>query len=302
MIENVIAASTGLIASSAAVPLITEPEDWAGQLRLIAKLGFRQLDLSDFWLALATLDQAALTKLSQAMADVGLTAIGASVVGAELHRSDRREESIAWVQAALANAARLGLGHVTIGLQPKPGPAAPPGSRPGWANNTGAPQFTDAQFRSVARDLHDLAAGAADLGLGLSVEMHERTMVNSASNVLRLLEMAGHPNLGVNPDLGNVIRAPWPLVETWFQTLDAVAPFVRYWHVKNVTRLDLSDGNAACVVADMDKGTIDYRAALARMRTAGYAGPLVVEHHASGDPFAVAAGAKAYLDGLQMAR
>lgn len=123
-----VACSTGLVASSAAAPLIADRVDWTCQLRLLANLGYCHLDLSDFWIALAALD------------DAGLIPVGAWVVGAELHDPARREERIDRVTAALGNAVRLGLPHVSLGFQPKPTPGGVPGARPGWAEVAGGPR------------------------------------------------------------------------------------------------------------------------------------------------------------------
>ncbi len=297
MSSLVIAASTGLIPSSAASPLLTHADDWAAQLRLLGRAGYAHVDLSDLWVPLGELDEQGVDTLAAALADAGMTAVGSSVIGIELHVPEKREAGLRWARTSLANSARLGLTHMSVGLHPRPPRGRIPGGRPLWADIDQPAVHTPEQFVSVADDLRELADEAADQGIGLSLEMHERTLVHDSADSLRLLELIGRDNVGMNPDLGNLIRPSWPLTETWYETVERLAPLIRYWHAKNAVRIELPGGRAASVFAPLESGLIDYRAGIALALRAGFTGPLVVEHY-GGDSLAFAASSLKYLRSL----
>lgn len=292
-----IAATTALLHDSAAVPRLADPRDWGGQLGILGDLGFRYVDLSDFWIPLGSLDREDLARLRSALVSAGLTPIGVSCVGVELADPAAHSRSMDWAATTMSNAALLGVPHVSLGLHPHAAGPSLPGLRPGWVDLQAPPQFSDDQYRAVAAGLGQLADEAARLSLTLSLEMHDRTMLNNSASSIRLLDAVARPNVGINLDLGNLVRPPWPLEETWFETLERLVTRMNYWHVKNGLRIELPGGRAASVFSSLDGGTIDYRTAILCAQDAGYEGPLVVEH-SGGDPLHFASRALTYLRAL----
>ena len=50
-----------------------DPEEWAKQLRLVARMGFTEVDPTDTWVRVGDLDRARLADFSGALSDAGLT-------------------------------------------------------------------------------------------------------------------------------------------------------------------------------------------------------------------------------------
>ena len=143
----------------------------------------------------------------------------------------------------------------------------------------------------------ELARSANSHDVQLSLEMFERGILDRSANVLAIIAAAGNGLVGANPDLANLLRAPWPLVEEWDETFRRLAPHVNYWHVKNGMRISLPDRSAIYQPTDMQSGSIDYRSALQVAVRNGYRGPLVIEHY-GGDAIAQAASGRAYLEAV----
>ncbi|MGO8462669.1 hypothetical protein ACC759_37110, partial [Rhizobium ruizarguesonis] len=69
-----------------------------------------------------------------------------------------------------------------------------------------------------------------------SLEMYEDTYLGTADSSVLFFEDVGLDNVGINADLGNLIRLHSP-VEHWLQMMTKVAPYSKYWHVKNYMRI-----------------------------------------------------------------
>jgi sugar phosphate isomerase/epimerase len=104
-------------------------------------------------------------------------------------------------------------------------------------------------------------------------------------------------DVGINPDLGNLVRVGWPLAESWEDTLRGVAEAMNYWHVKNWHRIALESGPFASTPSTLPEGVIDYRRAMDIARAAGFTGAVVIEHY-GGDVTWFARQARDYLNGL----
>jgi sugar phosphate isomerase/epimerase len=77
------------------------------------------------------------------------------------------------------------------------------------------------------------------------------------------------PNVGVNPDLGNIIRAP-DRSQDWRSALIELAPVTNFWHVKNYRA-----GKAVPIW----EGEIDYRDAMSIMSDHDYQGWVSIESY-----------------------
>ncbi|WP_414172810.1 sugar phosphate isomerase/epimerase family protein [Clavibacter tessellarius] len=107
--------------------------------------------------------------------------------------------------------------------------------------------------------LRELGRHAADLGLRMALEMYEDTYLGTADSAVRLVEEIGLDNVGLNPDVANLIRLHRP-VESWRELYAKTLPYANYWHVKNYMRDEAADGSwATSVPTTMRAGLIDYR-------------------------------------------
>lgn len=286
MKELVVAGSTGLLFACAAIrEHRLDPQTWDAQLRILSDQGFTAVDFSELWLPMADLSEGDVERLGDGAAAAGLEVAGVSIVDVPLACPEKQPEAIAKVRRAIGVASRLGAPFLSLGFHALPAPGQWP---PQW-QATG-----DDEFVLAGRGLAPLAAEARAEGIELTLEMFERGVLDRSANLLAIIAACGGERVGANPDLANLLRPPWPVVEEWDQTFAALAPHVNYWHVKNGARIALPDGAAAYQSTDMQSGTIDYRSALHEAVRAGFRGPLAIEHY-GGDAITHGARGRAYL-------
>lgn len=101
---------------------------------------------------------------------------------------------------------------------------------------------------------------AARSGIELSLELHDDGLLDTAELCLEMLRRVRLTNVGVNPDLGNLVRSS-EAPANWRLALEALAPHANNWHVKNYR------GGKPAPLWD---GDIDYARAVKIMRAAGY--------------------------------
>ncbi|WFR68247.1 TIM barrel protein [Curtobacterium flaccumfaciens] len=157
------------------------------------------------------------------------------------------------------------------------------------------PQPDDPETRAlgVAR-YRELGRHAAEVGVEISLEMYEDTYLGTADDAVRFLDDIGVDAVGLNPDLGNLIRGQGP-VEAWAYLVERTLPRTNYWHVKNYARLeDPSRGIVLTHPTTLELGVIDYRRAVASAIEHGFSGAFVVEHY-GGDGLSVGATNERYL-------
>jgi sugar phosphate isomerase/epimerase len=134
------------------------------------------------------------------------------------------------------------------------------------------------RVRQAVAAYRELGKHAQEVGIALSLELHEDTYLGTATEAVRFIEEINEPAVGLNPDLGNLIRRQGP-IESWQSILDATLPYTNYWHVKNYLRLeDPGTGLALSAPVPMNMAVINYRHAIADAVRSGYRGAFVVEH------------------------
>lgn len=234
-------------------------------LQSLVIAGFMAVELSDIWLDSRAMPPSQAKKLARMVADAGLSIIGLSTLGLE----DANH--------ALDIAQELGAQTFCIGLH-KP-PSAGRENVSFWANPPATAPAGDADFEALAASLQPLCKRAGNAGIRVVMEMNENAIIDRSAHVLRLLDMVDADNLGVNPDLGNLTRVTEPMIETWYETLNALAPHTEYWHVKNNLRMEHPDGIIVTHPSAMEDGVIDYRIALQTLLACGFSGPIVVESY-----------------------
>jgi sugar phosphate isomerase/epimerase len=271
------------------------PAGWEAELLRLARCGFEAFDLVDAWLRVDRLSARELAELRAAADAAGLDIAGLSVIRASVIDPRHGEANLERTLRALEAAAALGAPVVGVGFhRPLRGRQL---EAPFWMVPHPEDDPGHANVALAARRLGVLCERAAELRLELTLELHESTLLDRSSRVLALLDAVAADNLGVNLDIGNLIRTPFPPAEPWRETVERLAPHVNYWHLKNYVRLEDSSGAALTAPCPLGDGELDYRWAVAEVLGAGYRGPLCVEHYGGDALWAMSRG-REYLQAL----
>ncbi len=263
------------------------PDVWQTTLQEVRDAGFRDVDLTDGWLRVGDLSPTQLDDLAQAAKTVDIGTPAISVVRSSVIDAEHGDANLAYSHRTLDAAAALGVTTVSVGLHQ----ALTPEQREQLWFWTAAghvdPDDPDVWRTAVAR-LQELGDHAASLGILLSLEMYEDTYLGTADSAVRLVTDIDRPNVGLNPDIGNLIRLHRP-IDDWREMLEKTLPYSNYWHVKNYNRdEDTSKGAYFAVPAPLEYGLISYREAIAIALSVGYQGAICCEHY-GGDGLSVSA-------------
>ncbi len=124
--------------------------------------------------------------------------------------------------------------------------------------------------------------------------MYEDTYLGTASSAVAFVAEVGLPSVGLNPDIGNLIRQHRE-IERWEAVLEQTLPFTNYWHIKNYHRdHDPRTGAYVTVPSSAEAGWINYRRAIEMAIEHGFSGPICVEHY-GGDGLTMSARNREYL-------
>jgi sugar phosphate isomerase/epimerase len=273
------------------------PDVWGQVFDEVRSCGFDHVDITDSWLRPGDLDLAQRADLIRALkqADLGVTAI--SVVRRSILDPVAGEAHVDYALRTVEAAAAIGTGVVCLGLHRPLTPAQQRAqwfwTQPGAGDDLDNPELFDTAVQRFRR----IGALAADLGVDLSLELYEDTLLGTGDDAVRLVEAVGLPNVGLNPDIGNLVRLHRP-VEDWVRVLETTMPHANYWHVKNYIRdHDPATGAYFTTPAPAESGVINYRLALQIALEAGFHGPICVEHY-GGDGLGVSASNRDYLRGI----
>ncbi len=207
-----------------------------------------------------------LSKLKEKIAERGLKANMASL---RSRHNIPAEDSILEVRKQLDNAKTLGLEYVlSFGVD-----------RPD-------------QYEHFYKVMTDAAAYAQDRGLKLVLKPHGGGS-GAAEEILRCLGQVKHPNFKIWYDAGNIIHYTGkdPLAE-----LEPIASHVTGFCAKDCAR---KQGD---VMIQFGEGKVDFKAVFAKLKTAGFNGPIMVECAAPAPtPDGVTANARANREFLEKA-
>ena len=273
-----------------------DSEVWAATLAEVRHEGFTHIDLTDSWVRPGDLSVARLRELEGAVAGAGLHTEALSAIRRSVIDPASGDENLAYSHRSIDAAATLGCSVVSVGLHRPLSDSQRPAL---WFWTVAGPRDSvDKETWQLAVErLRDLGRHAASVGVELSLEMYEDTLLGTADSAVRLVEEIDLSEVGLNPDLGNLFRLHRP-IEPFLEALEKCIPHSNYWHVKNYFRLeDASTGAIMSAPAPMDSGAMNYRAAVKMALAAGYTGPFCVEQY-GGDGLAVMSGNRDYLRGL----
>ncbi|KAA9156007.1 sugar phosphate isomerase/epimerase [Amycolatopsis acidicola] len=269
-----------------------EPEQWRRLLQPVVDAGFSQLELSTSWMPFGDLAPERLNALGDVLTDAGLGVPGVCVVRQSVIHPERGEANLAFTHRTIDAAAALGAGVVCLGLHDA---LTPEQQRALWFWTVPQDERYDPEvYKLAVHRFRELGDHAARAGVELSLELYENTYLGSGDEAIRFLDDIGHDAVGLNPDLGNLLRAQRP-ADTWEYLMSVAAPRMNYWHVKNYARLeDPATGTVLTHPTSLELGIVNYRAAVRYAIAHGFRGAFVAEHY-GGDGLSVGAANAEYL-------
>ncbi|MFG2648414.1 sugar phosphate isomerase/epimerase family protein [Streptomyces sp. NPDC048436] len=276
---------------------------WSSVFREVAAEGFDHVDLTDSWVRPGDLNAGRRAELARVLkeSELGVTAI--STIRRSVIDPDEQaaRAHLAYLLRTVDAAAELGVTVVSAGLH-RELTAAQKAATWFWHEPGASDPVGDARVWDLAvTRFREVGERAARHGIQLSLEMYEDTYLGTADSAVSLVTDIGLPNVGLNPDIGNLVRLHRP-VEDWEQMLAKTLPHANYWHIKNYYRdRDPATGAYFTVPAPAVSGLISYRRALTLALDAGFEGPICVEHY-GGDGLGVSAVNRDYLRGILRVR
>lgn len=267
---------------------------WAAVLQEVKDAGFANADLTDSWVRPGDLSKDRLAEFKQTADEVGIGVPVISAIRRSIIHAKDWADNLAYSHRTIDAAAELGCEVVSFGLHQAITPEQqkqlwfwtvegykdPVGDKEAWGN-------------AVSR-LRELGQHAAEAGVLISLEMYEDTYLGTADSSVQLVQDIGLDNVGLNPDLGNLIRLHRP-IEDWREMVAKTLPYSNYWHMKNYLRdEDVARDSYITMPAPMESGLINYREAFKFALSVGFQGILCTEHY-GGDGLSVTASNQEYL-------
>ena len=268
--------------------------EWQRVFEEVADAGFAHADLTDSWVRPGDLSPGRLDELTAAAraAGIGLPAI--SAIRRSVIEEANWEDNLAYTHRTIDAAAQLGCEVVSIGLHQ----ALTPEQRKQlwfWTVEGHKDPVGDKEtWNKAVTRIREVGRHAAELGLLVSLEMYEDTYIGTADSSVQLVQDIDLPNVGLNPDIGNLIRLHRP-IEDWREVVHKTLPYSNYWHVKNYIRDEnRAKGQYVAMPAPMESGLISYREAFQFAISVGFQGIICTEHY-GGDGLSVTAANQDYL-------
>ncbi len=147
-----------------------------------------------------------------------------------------------------------------------------------------------ADYLSLVADVRTVVDCCAERGQ----TFHLETGQEPAEEFLAFIRAVDRPNLAVNFDPANFLLYG---TDDPLHALDVLGPLVRGVHCKDALPSPVPDRLGEEV--PMGTGNVDFPAILARLRSLGYDGPLVIERESGADRVADVLAARDYLTRLQ---
>ena len=197
-------------------------------------------------------------------------------------------------------AAQIGAGVVNSTVTTPPAFPDNKGTFKGENVSQGASRTArEEDYERTAKAITDVAKIAAELGVEISIEIHQNSIVDNSWSALHLMELIDQPNVGLNPDLGNIYWTYHIPEESCEDAIVALAPHSNYWHCKSLSRVDIPELERSIFLqVPLPDGEIDYRFAISAMLAADYKGYIAIEGMRLGDQFHNDAKTVAYVKSL----
>ena len=204
------------------------------------------------------------------------------------------------LENAVHFAAQIGAGVVNSTVTTPPAFPDNKGTFKGENVSQGASRTArEEDYERTAKAITDVAKVAAELGVEISIEIHQNSIVDNSWSALHLMELIDQPNVGLNPDLGNIYWTYHIPEESCEDAIVALAPHANYWHCKSLSRVDIPELERSIFLqVPLPDGEIDYRFAISAMLAADYKGYIAIEGMRLGDQFHNDARTVAYVKSL----
>ncbi len=184
-------------------------------------------------------------------------------------------------------ASKIGAGVVNSTVTTPPRDSDGKGTYRGESVSQGSSRLaTNSDYERTASAVSEVAGVAADLGVEISIEIHQNSIADNSWSARHLLDLIDAPNVGINPDLGNIYWTYDIPEESCEDAIAALARHVNYWHCKSLYRVHLPNQELAIYVqVPLPDGEIDYRFAISALVAANYSGYCAIEGIRYGDQF-----------------
>lgn len=268
-------------------------EAWAAIFEDVAAEGFRLAELTDGLIRAGDLEPARRRDLVDVAREQGVDIPALHIQRSSVIMPGQEDANLAYAHRSIDAAAEMGASVYSTGLHR---PFTEAQRRALWFWTAQGPvDPDDAELRARAvRSIRELGTHAASVGLVVSLELYEDTYLGTAASAVRFIEEVGLENVGLNPDVGNLVRLHRP-IDDWREMYATTLPYANYWHLKNYARDEAADGSwHTAVPSTLDGGVIDYRWAVREAVALGYRGVLTCEHY-GGDSLAMCGRAQEYL-------
>ncbi|WP_210254818.1 sugar phosphate isomerase/epimerase [Methylocapsa sp. S129] len=269
------------------------PDRWLRDLGTIAAEGFKSVEVPSAWLPIGDMTANEHDALKAVLRETRLNICATSVVRRSIIDPQEAADNLAATHRAIDAAVAVGSPLVCLGLHE---PLTQEQMAVTWFWTVPGARTPDSRdvWKLAASRYRELADHAAQVGVAISLELYEGTYLGAADSAVAFLEEIGRPNVGLNPDLGNLVRAPEE-IEPWEAMAVKTLPHANYWHVKNYSRVENpSAGLYMTSPSPMVSGLIDYRKLVAFAIANGFRGAFLCENY-GGDGLSVSAENRRYL-------
>jgi sugar phosphate isomerase/epimerase len=264
---------------------------WASQLRQVRELGFDHIDPTDAWVPLAALSDKRVEEFRTVLGDEGLAISSISMTRNSVVDVANGPQNLADAHRLIDLAPSFGATIVNTGFMQA---ITPEQSEQIWFWLVDG-HVDDPALRDVAIErIRELGDHARDNGIEVSLEMYEDTYIGTPDEAVRFIQDVDHEAVGLNPDLGNLIRLHRPMPH-FSEMYAKVLPHSNFWHIKNYSRdYDPATGAYSSAPLPLKYGYINYRQMIRLALEVGYSGPFCCEHYGS-DSLGVCAENREYI-------
>jgi sugar phosphate isomerase/epimerase len=270
-----------------------DPQVWDDMFAQIEAVGFNLAELADSHVRPADLEASRRDEFLSIARSHGVGIPSVHLQRQSVIMPGHEERNLEYAHRTIDAAAEWGMEVFSTGLH-QPFNEAQKKALWFWtAQGPKDPEDPEVWNAAVTR-LRELGKHAGELGLRMSLELYEDTYLGTADSAVRLVEEIGLDNVGLNPDVANLIRLHRP-VEDWRELFAKTLPYANYMHVKNYTRDEAADGSwATSVPTTMEAGLINYRQVFRDAVELGFDGIILMEQY-GGDSLGVCATNQKYV-------
>ena len=265
---------------------------WASHLRQVRELGFGYIDPTDAWVPLAALSDERVEEFRTVLGEEGLAISSISMTRNSVVDVANGEQNLADAHRLIDLAPTFGATIVNTGFMQA---VTPEQSEQIWFWLVDG-HIDDPALRELAIErIRELGDHAKVNKIQLSLEMYEDTYIGTPDEAVRFIREVDHDAVGLNPDLGNLIRLHRPMPH-FSEMFAKVLPYSNFWHIKNYSRdYDPATGAYSSAPLPLKYGYINYRQMIRLALELGYSGPFCCEHYGS-DSLGVCAENREYIE------